>query len=105
LIHDSEKDILHKINKAYCPLGISAGNPVMEIIKHVVFHQYDEFLVERPAKYGGNISYYSYSDLQKDYDQNKIHPKDLKVTASRYLNEIISPVRNYLHNEIPESLL
>ncbi len=102
LIHDSEKDILYKINKAYCPLGISANNPILEIIKHVIFHQYDEFIVERPVKYGGNMSYYSYNELQKDYEQNKIHPKDLKMTASRYLNEIISPVRDYLHNEIPD---
>ncbi|MBA3285898.1 MAG: tyrosine--tRNA ligase, partial [Nitrosopumilus sp.] len=83
LIHDSEKDILYKINKAYCPLGVSADNPILEIIKHVIFHQYDEFIVERPAKYGGRISYYSYDDLQKDYAQNKVHPKDLKMTTSR----------------------
>lgn len=102
LIHDSEKDILYKINKAYCPLGVSANNPILEIIKHVIFHQYDEFAVERPAKYGGNMSYYSYNELQKEYEQNKIHPKDLKMTTSRYLNEIISPVRDYLHNEISD---
>ena len=102
LIHDSEKDILYKINKAYCPLGVSANNPILEIIKHVIFHQYDEFTVERPAKYGGNMSYYSYNELQKEYEQNKIHPKDLKMTTSRYLNEIISPVRDYLYNEIPD---
>lgn len=102
LIHDSEKDILYKINKAYCPLGVSANNPILEIIKHAIFHQYAEFTVERPAKYGGNMSYYSYNELQKDYEQNKIHPKDLKMTTSRYLNEIISPVRDYLHNETPD---
>lgn len=105
LIHDSEEDILYKINKAYCPLGVSADNPILEIIKHVIFHQYDEFIVERPAKYGGSISYYSYDDLQKDYVQNKVHPKDLKMTTSRYINEIISPIRDHLHNEIPDYAL
>jgi len=104
LIHDTEKDIFHKINKAYCPLKLPKDNPILEIVKHIIFHQYDELIVERPPKYGGNISYYSYDELQKDYEQNKIHPKDLKLTTSRYLNEIISPVRNYLHNEIPDSL-
>jgi tyrosyl-tRNA synthetase len=101
LIHDSEQEILHKINKAYCPMGTTKDNPIMEIIRYVIFHQYNEFVVERPSKYGGNISYYSYEEVKKDYEQNKIHPKDLKLTTSKYLNEIISPVRDYLNNSMP----
>jgi tyrosyl-tRNA synthetase len=105
LIHDSEQDIYHKINKSYCPLGTSKDNPVLEIIKYIIFHQYDELIVERPSKYGGNMSYRSYDEIKKDYEQNKIHPKDLKLTTSKYLNEIISPVRDYLHNKLPDSML
>ncbi|MER5175256.1 MAG: tyrosine--tRNA ligase [Candidatus Nitrosocosmicus sp.] len=103
LIHDSEQDIFHKINKAYCPMGISKDNPILEIIKYVVFHQYEELVVERPSKYGGNISYLSYDEVKKDYVQSKIHPKDLKLTTSRYLDKIVSPVREYLQNNMPDS--
>ncbi len=103
LIHDNEQDIFHKINKAYCPMGISKDNPILEIIKYVVFHQYEELVVERPSKYGGNISYHSYDEVKKDYEQNKIHPQDLKLTTSRYLDKIVSPVREYLQNNIPDS--
>jgi tyrosyl-tRNA synthetase len=102
LIHDDEQEIFHKINKAYCPLGVSKDNPILEIIKYVIFHQYDEFVVERPSKYGGNLSYYSSDEVKKDYEQNKIHPKDLKMATSRYLNEIIFPVREYLYNNVPK---
>jgi tyrosyl-tRNA synthetase len=102
LIHDDEQEIFHKINKAYCPLGVSKDNPILEIIKYVIFHQYDEFVVERPSKYGGNLSYYSSDEVKKDYEQNKIHPKDRKMATSRYLNEIISPVREYLYNNVPK---
>ncbi len=101
LIHDSEQEIFYKINKAYCPMGSSTDNPVLEIIKYIIFHQYDDFVVERPSKYGGNISYYSFEEVKKDYEQEKIHPKDLKLTTSRYLNEIVSPVRDYLNNNMP----
>ena len=100
LIHDSEQEISHKINKAYCPLGVSIDNPILEIIKYVIFHQYDEIIVERPSKYGGNISYSSYDQIKLDYEQKKIHPKDLNLTTSRYLDKIISPVRTYLENNI-----
>lgn len=105
LVHDSEQDIYRKINKSYCPLGTSIDNPILEIIKYIIFHQYDELIVERPSKYGGNMSYRSYDEIKKDYEQNKIHPKDLKLTTSKYLNEIISPVRDYLHNKLPDSVL
>jgi tyrosyl-tRNA synthetase len=101
LVHDTEQEIFNKINKVYCPLGISKDNPILEIIKYIIFHQYNEFVVERPSKYGGNVSYLSYYEVKKDYEQNKIHPKDLKITTSRYINEIISPVREYLRNNMP----
>jgi len=100
LIHDSEQEISHKINKAYCPLGVSKDNPVLEIMKYIIFHQYAEIIVERPSKYGGNTSYSSFDQIKLDYEQNKIHPKDLKLTTSRYLNKIISPVRACLQNNI-----
>jgi tyrosyl-tRNA synthetase len=100
LIDDSEQKISHKINKAYCPLGVSKDNPILEIMKYVIFHQYDEIVVERPSKYGGNISYSSFAQIKLDYEQKKIHPKDLKLSTSRYLDKIISPVRAYLQNNI-----
>lgn len=104
LIHDSEQEIFQKISKAFCPIGISRDNPILEIVEHIIFHQYSDFIIERPSKYGGSVSYISYAEIKKDYEQNKIHPKDLKVATAKYLNEIISPVRDYLYNSIPEYL-
>ncbi|HXT83262.1 MAG TPA: tyrosine--tRNA ligase [Verrucomicrobiae bacterium] len=104
LIHDSEQEIFQKISKAFCPIGISRDNPILEIVEHIIFHQYSDFIIERPSKYGGKVSYISYAEIKKDYEQNKIHPKDLKVATAKYLNEIISPVRDYLYNSIPEYL-
>jgi len=100
LIHDSEKEISYKINKAYCPLGVSKDNPILEIMEYIIFHQYNEIIIERPSKYGGNISYSSIDQIKLDYEQKKIHPKDLKLTTSRYLDKIISPVRKHLQNNI-----
>lgn len=104
LIHDSEQEIFTKINKAFCPIKISDGNPILEIIKYVIFHEYKEFIIERPTKFGGNISYFQFENLKKDYENNKIHPKDLKMATSKYLNEIITPVRNYLNEFLPGSI-
>ena len=50
--------------------------------------------IERPEKFGGNISYSSYSDLESDFAQKKLHPSDLKQSVADYLIKIISPVRD-----------
>ena len=95
LIHDDETTISNKISKAYCPIGVSENNPILEIIRYIIFHKFSEFQIERPSKYGGNMTYDKYIDLEKDYNQKKIHPKDLKDSVSIYLNRVIEPIRTH----------
>jgi tyrosyl-tRNA synthetase len=99
LIHDSDEEIASKIKKAYCPSKITENNPILEIINYVIFHEFDEFILERPTKYGGNISYFSFNELKVDFENGRIHPMDVKKSASIYLDKIVAPVRNYLEND------
>ena len=95
LIHDDESTISNKISKAYCPIGISENNPILEIIRYIIFHNFFVFLIERPSKYGGNMTYDNYTNLENDYNQKKLHPKDLKDSVSIYLNKVIEPIRSH----------
>ena len=97
-IHDNESTIQNKISRAYCPIGESENNPILEITKYVIFHKFPEFQIERPSKYGGNLVYNDYKKLEYDYIQKKIHPKDLKDSVSIYLNKVIEPIRNHFKN-------
>ena len=92
-IHDSDDEIISKFKKAWCPEGVVDKNPILEIFRYVIFHEFDEIVVERPAKFGGNVSYTSYQDLQKDFTEKKLHPSDLKSAASKYVIDIIKPIR------------
>jgi tyrosyl-tRNA synthetase len=94
-IHDDEQLIRNKIAQAYCPPGILLYNPVLEIVRYVIFHEFREFQIERSSKYGGDICYNDYVELERDYKSQRIHPVDLKNAASRYLNKIIYPVRRH----------
>ena len=102
LIHDDEKTIRDKIGKAFCPIGVSEGNPVLELARYVVFHQFDDFVIERPAKYGGDITYSSYGQLENDFVIKKIHPMDLKNATATYINKIIEPVRHHFKGREPQ---
>ena len=101
-IHNTDDEIKSKISKSWCEEGIIQNNPLLEISKHVIFHEYCEFNVERPEKYGGNISYTSYEELESSFIDKKLHPADLKQTVGKYLTKIISPIRDKL--ELSEEL-
>ena len=100
-IHDDEKTIKEKLAKAYCPLGVAQDNPVMELVRYVVFHQFSEFVIERAKKYGGNIVYSKYEEIKKDFVEKKIHPMDLKNATATYISRIIEPIRGHFKGREP----
>ena len=102
LIHDDEKTIREKISKAFCPVGVAQGNPILELVRHVVLHQFSEFVIERPEKYGGSVTYVSYGDIEADFMAKKIHPMDLKSATATYINKIIEPVQRHFKGKEPQ---
>ena len=92
-IHDSREDIERKILKAWCPQKVVENNPVLEIVKYVIFKEKEKLRVERPSKYGGDAEYGDYESLEADYAEGKLHPLDLKRAVARELDSIIDPVR------------
>jgi tyrosyl-tRNA synthetase len=98
-VHDSEKEIYEKIRDAYCPAKEVEGNPMLDYAKHIIFRKYNSFTVERKEKYGGNIEFWSYDELEKAYKEGKVHPADLKEAVAFYLNMIISPIREHFNKD------
>ncbi len=92
-VHDSDDEIRAKIKKSWCEEANIENNPLLEISKHVIFHELDQINVERPEKFGGNVSYASFEELESDFGQKKLHPTDLKQTVAENLIKIISPIR------------
>jgi len=96
-IHNSDDEIKKKISKAWCEEKNTQNNPLLEIARTVIFHEFNEMNVERPEKFGGNISYTDYDQLKKDFEIAELHPGDLKQTVGSYLVKIISPIREKLN--------
>jgi len=95
-MNDSNEEVSRKIKKAYCPEGVTEENPILEYNKHIIFEKFNTVKVERPEKFGGNLEFSSYKELEKEFAQKKLHPMDLKQSTSNYLNELIEPVRRNL---------
>ena len=96
-IHNTDNEIKKKISKAWCEEANIVNNPLLEIARTVIFHEFNEMNVERPEKFGGNVSYSDYSQLEADFAKKKLHPGDLKQTVGDYLAKTISPIREKLN--------
>ena len=95
-IHNSDDEIRTKIKKGFCEEGSIENNPVLEIAKNVIFHEFDTISIERPEKFGGNISYDNFASMESDFAQKKLHPSDMKQAEGESLVKIISPIREIL---------
>lgn len=101
-MEDTKEDVDRKMKAAFCPEKVVQGNPIFDYIFYIIFPKFGKFEVLRPEKFGGNILYNKYEDLTKDYEENKIHPMDLKTSAAKLINDMIEPVRQHFKND-PEA--
>lgn len=95
-VDDSEAEIKNKLNKAYCPSGQVENSPVLEMYKNYIFPKFGNVKIERQAKFGGDVSFSTYKELEQYYREEKMHPQDLKNAASLYMSKILAPVREHL---------
>lgn len=94
-VHDTEEQIREKIRRAYCPEKQVQNNPMLDYTKHMIFRSFKTMKIERQKKFGGDIEFSGYEDLERAYIQGNIHPLDLKNAIARYLDTMIKPVREH----------
>ncbi|NOZ81820.1 MAG: tyrosine--tRNA ligase [Candidatus Micrarchaeota archaeon] len=94
-MHETSESLRKKINSAFCPPKQVEGNPILEYAKYIIFRERGSMFIERPSKYGGDIEYGSYEELENDYKKGNLHPQDLKNAVTKELDELIRPVREY----------
>jgi len=104
-IHDSKEEIRQKLIKAWCPPREAEFNPVLEILKYVIFHEREEFELRREKKYGGPKRFSSYEEVERAYRKGEIHPQDLKLSVAEVLDEIVAPIRKFFEKSPNSKLL
>ena len=93
---DDEKTIMQKVNAADCVEG-NPDNGVMAFLKYVIMtikgDKKEKFVVKRDKKFGGDIFYNNYKEVEKDFIEKKLHPMDLKIAVAKEIIEILKPVQ------------
>lgn len=106
-IHDEPEVIKRKINASYAPEGVVEFNPILDWTKHLIFYSGlgTTLTVKRNEKWGEDLTYASYEDLEKDYADKKLHPQDLKTTVAEWLIQKLEPARKHFENPKRKSAL
>jgi tyrosyl-tRNA synthetase len=102
-VNDEPANIKEKYREAFCPPKQVEGNPVLDHVQMAVFPHLGRLDVERPAKFGGDISFESFEELAKTYVAGKLHPMDLKTATAESMIKLLEPVREYFERK-PENL-
>jgi tyrosyl-tRNA synthetase len=107
-MEDTEADLREKVNKAFCPPtrdpdpdgdGNERENPVLQIFQYHVFPRFEQVVVERPEKYGGDLEYDDYESLAADLESGELHPADAKGALADYLDELVAPGREKIEEQ------
>jgi tyrosyl-tRNA synthetase len=102
---DTEPMVEKKFRKAHCVDGVVEDNPVLEYAKYIVFELMKELVIERPEKYGGNLSFKSYEELEKAFSSGTLKSIDLKTGVAAAINKLLEPTRKHFSKGIAKKLL
>lgn len=89
---DDEETVKKRINKADCVSG-DIDNGLMALAKYLIFGVKNKFVIERPEKFGGNLVFNSYKELEKSFKNKSLHPLDLKNGVSHEINILLKNFR------------
>ncbi len=95
-MHDPDETIRSKLKRAWCEARVTEGNAPLAIARHIVLRDGASLQVERAEKFGGNVSYATYAELEADYASGALHPSDLKAGVAEAIVRIVSPIRDAL---------
>lgn len=97
---DSDEIIRKKINKAHCLDGVIENNGLLALLKFIIFKKLKkenrDFVINRPEKYGGKISFSNYQAVEEAFAEKKLASVDLKQGVAEEMIKLVTPLRKKL---------
>ncbi len=95
-VSDSPERIKSLVKSAFCPEGNVSINPILDWAKFIIFRNKNSSIqIERKPKFGGDIEFNSYEDLENAFLAKSLHPLDLKIGVANKIVDILEPVRKH----------
>ena len=94
---DTPEEVINKVQGAYCPEGIAEDNGILAFLKYVIMTLKKDinqlFIVERPEKFGGKLTFGTYEAVEQAFISKKLHPLDLKNAVAKEINNLLEPLQ------------
>jgi len=100
----SEPEVIaSRIDSAYCPAKEVEGNPVVELVRFVIFPWEGKLSIERAAKHGGPFVLATEEEFLTTWRKGALHPQDLKTAVATALTRISEPAHRFFRSH-PEAI-
>ena len=94
---DTPETVQKKVKSADFIAG-DPDNGTMAFLKNIAFvlleDKGESLTIKRPEKFGGNLEYKSYKELEEAVKEKSIHPLDVKNAASLQITNLLSEIES-----------
>ncbi|MGV8151275.1 MAG: tyrosine--tRNA ligase [Candidatus Woesearchaeota archaeon] len=105
---DDFNTIQTKLKNAYCEEG-NPENGIMDFALTVIMTQKEdkkeEFIIQRPEKWGGNLTFKNKEELLEAFSSKKLHPMDLKSAVAKEIDILLKPIRKKFETEHAQKIV
>ena len=103
VIPSTPETVTARLGQAFCPAKQLEGNPVVDLVRHVVFPWQGALEVDRAPAHGGPLRFASVDDFSSAWSSGSLHPADLKRAVAAAISRLIEPANRHF-TEHPEKL-
>ena len=68
---------------------------MLAFLKHVIMtlklDAGEKFIIERPKKFGGNLTFDNYEAVEEAFVKKELHPLDLKMALTKEISLLLEP--------------
>jgi tyrosyl-tRNA synthetase len=87
--------VAERVAGAFCPAKQVEGNPIVEVVRYIVFPWEARLTVERAPKHGGPVEFTDPAAFVTAWSEGALHPQDLKGAVATALTRLLEPARRY----------
>lgn len=92
---DTPKTIQEKIRNADFTEG-DPDNGTMAFTQYIIFtilgDKNESLTIQRPEKFGGNLKFKTYEELETAVKEKSVHPLDIKNTVAKFIIDMLSEI-------------
>ena len=92
-IPSTDAEVAERIGAAFCPAKEVDGNPVVEIVRFIIFPWEERLIVPRAPRHGGPVAFEREADFLDAWRAGSLHPQDLKTAVEKSLNRLLAPAQ------------